>query len=87
MIAFAVGFGGGGDVSPYMNARFGVVDGQECLCYFRTDGFGNTVAQFPRYSRKYGLVANLVIETDFGVRNGSAQDDVENPCSFGGFAT
>ena len=87
MVAFAVRFGRWGNVPRYVDSRFGIVDGQELLCDSRTYGFGKAAAQFAGNPDEHGLVPDLVVKSNFGVRDGRFQHDVENLGAFRGLAS
>ena len=76
VVALAVRFCSGGDVSAHMDARFGVIDREQAFGHFGADGFGDTAAELARYARKDGPVAYFIVKSDFGVRNSRLDDNV-----------
>ena len=70
VVALAVRFGRGRDIACYMDACFGVINGEQPLGDLGADGFGDAAAEFSGNACEDRPIANFIVKTDFRVRNG-----------------
>ena len=70
VVALAVRFGRGRDIACYMDACFGVINGEQPLGDLGADGFGDAAAEFSGNASEDRPIANFIVKTDFRVRNG-----------------